>query len=130
MLFSKMPIKIKILRKVKTCHKNLKYPLICQLICLWGVKFLFNQYQSLWLCFLSKKSLKPVKDVFLGHPVFQFLRNPAAMAFKIPKICVNMPAEVNCHDPPSRRLLHVTKVINNWLQQHSTFIIFHYSTHH
>ena len=113
-----MPIKIKILCKVKTCHKNLK--------------FLFNQYQSLWSCFLSRKSLKSVKDAFLGHPIYQFLRNLEFLNFifngiKLPwpsrfQKYVSMFADFNCHDPPSRQLWHGTKVIN-WLKQCSLFFI-------
>ena len=132
-----MPIKIKILCKVKTCHKNLKYPLICQLICLWGVKFLFNQYQSLWSCFLSRKSLKSVKDAFLGHPIYQFLRNLEFLNFIF--IGIKLPW-------PSRSQKYVSiclpisivmiLLLGSWTRNESNqltstmFIIFHYSSHH
>ena len=43
--------------------------------------FCFNKHQNLWSYFQSKKSLKSMTDAFLGHPVYQFLRNPEFFNF-------------------------------------------------
>ena len=120
-----MPIKIKILCKVKTCHKNLK--------------FLFNQYQSLWSCFLSKKSLKSVKDAFLGHPIYQFLRNLEFLNFIFNGIKLPWPSRSQKYVSICLPISIVMILLlgscswtrNESIQLTSTmFIIFHYSSHH
>ena len=102
--FSKTPNNInEVLLNVKTCHKIQNTHEIVNV----SPNAMKGQIVGWWSCFQSKKLLKSVTDVFLGHPVWKFLQNQwiwATMAFKIRKICVNMPAEFKCYYPPSRML--------------------------